>query len=278
VSYGILLAMIGLGAVMGALVIQRIREYFNLDKLIFSGAVVFSISMMTLALSQNFYFSCIASFFVGIEWIVVISSLNAVVQEMVPSWVRARAMAVYLMMFYGGMACGSVIWGWIAMHHGITTAIMIAAIGVLVTNIFTYFLALDGNINYDHTPSMDLPAPYAQRALSHDEGPVMITVEYHVDPENVKGFTQAIEELKHTRVREGAFFWTLFNDVEDPKRFLECFMVESWLEHLRFHERVSVSDRKIQAKVNTFLIAQKRPHTTHFVAYKSDKRKRFKKN
>jgi MFS family permease len=265
-GYGILLAMLGLGAVTGALTIQKIRNVFNLDKLIMSGSLIFAISMLTIPLFVNFYYTCGMVYLIGIAWLSVLSTLNAVVQQSVPSWVRARAISVYLMFFFGGMALGGVLWGFVTAHFTIAVALVSASVGLIFANMITYHWVLEGSLIYDHTPSMDLPAPSVEKELSHDEGPVMITVEYDVNPEDVAKFLLAIQDLRLTRLREGSFYWSIFNDIEQPKRFVECFMVESWLEHLRFHERVSISDRKIQAAVNLYHKGPARPQAIHYVA------------
>ena len=266
IGYGCLLGMIGLGAVCGALGIQKLRQLLDLDKLILSGGFVFAISLLLIAIFKEFYTTCAAMFMIGFAWIAILATLNSVVQQSVPPWVRARAVSVYLMAFFGGMAVGGVIWGILITHISMSATLILASIGLTIANILVYGMKLSTGIIYDHTPSMDLPAPAVEKQLDHDEGPVMVTVEYEVAPDNVPHFLKAIQELRLTRLREGAFFWTIFNDIERTRRFFECFMVESWLEHLRFHERVSITDRKIQAKVNTFHEGPNRPRTTHFVA------------
>lgn len=264
-GYGILLAMIGLGAVVGALCMQRIRQKLSLDKLILVGTLIFVIAMFSIPLFANFYYTCFAMFAVGIAWITVLSTLNSVVQQSAPPWVRARAISVYLMTFFGGMALGGLLWGVVTAHFSLNAALITASIGLMIAYMLTYRWRLDDNLVFDHTPSMDLPAPTSDRELKHDEGPVMVTVEYQVETENVEKFLMEIQKLRLTRLREGSFFWSIFKDVENPKKYVECFMVESWLEHLRFHERVSIADRKIQAAVNVYHSGSAKPKTTHYV-------------
>ena len=266
VGYGVLLGMLGLGAVCGALANPKVRAIFNVDQRILTGGYIFGLSLLLIAIFNQFYLTCFAMFCIGFAWISVLASLSAVVQQSVPPWVRARAVSVYFMVFFGGLALGGVIWGIMITHISMPTTLTIAGLCLLVTNTWAYRLPLAGGTMYDHTPSMDLPAPTVEKELDHDEGPIMVSVEYEVDPINVVHFLKAIKELRLTRIRDGAFFWTLFNDIQKPNRYFECFMVESWLEHLRFHERISISDRKIQDKVNSLHKGPHRPKTTHFVA------------
>ena len=90
----------------------------------------------------------------------------------------------------------------------------------------------------DFTPSMDWAAPVLAETPEPDSGPVMVTIEYRVQPDKRAEFVAAMQAVREMRRRNGAYFWELFHDSADPTRFIECFMDESWLEHLRQHERV----------------------------------------
>lgn len=272
-GYGILLAMLGSGAVLGGFSLRRISYILNSDQRIFFSAFSFTLTLFTLSFFKNFYFACAALFLGGFAWITVISTLNTTAQQSVPSWVRARAMSSYLMIYFFGMAIGSVLWGWVAGHFSISIALCISGAGLIIANLFTYRLSLEGIQKLDHTPTFDSPAPLGVQSPRHEQGPVMITVEYKVKQQNINKFSDAIGNLRIIRLREGAFFWTLFQDIDNPTRFVECFMVESWLEHLRFHERVSISDRKAQLAVSAFHEGDKRPQVTHFVAHEFGKKR-----
>ena len=97
----------------------------------------------------------------------------------------------------------------------------------------------------------------------------MVTVEYQIDPSSVREFTRAMHHMRRIRRRDGAFMWELFNDVEVPGRMVECFMVESWIEHLRQHERVTMADRDVSEQVRRFHIGGEPPRVTHLVAANS---------
>lgn len=177
------------------------------------------------------------------------------------------------------MTVGSMVWGWIASHHSIPVALLVAAIGMVVCNLLTYLFISGQNMIVDDRPSHFLPIPLVADQPSYEEGPVMITVEFCVKKENVDKFTLAIHDLRRIRLRDGAFYWSLLKNVENPKKFVECFMAESWLEHLRQHERFTVSDQKILEKVGAFHEGKNPPRITHFVKHKLPERKgrRFKR-
>ncbi len=94
----------------------------------------------------------------------------------------------------------------------------------------------------------------------------MVTVEYYIDPEKIQEFTRTMQQMRRIRRRDGAFMWELFNDIEKPNRMVECFMIESWLEHLRQHERATVADRDAIEKTRSFHLGSELPKVTHLVA------------
>lgn len=267
IGFGILLALLGLGAVLGALLLSRLRQKLTCDQLIFIGAIGFSVTTFILALSQNFYFACGAMILGGVGWICVLATLTTLVQQVVSAWVRARAISIFLTIFFGGMAIGSLLWGWMATHFTISIALSVAAVGLFCGNFLTYAFISGENLIQDHTPSQHLPAPTVEEEPRYEEGPVMVTVEYTIKRNDVETFTRSIKNLRRIRFRDGAFFWSLFKDIENPNKFVECFMVESWLEHLRQHERISISDKEIIEKVGSFHEGNLPPHVTHFVAH-----------
>jgi MFS family permease len=267
IGYGVLFAFFGMGAIIGALLLPRFREKLGCDTLIVLGATGFAVTAFTLSLSSNFYFACGGMMLGGTSWTVVLATLITVVQQVVASWVRARALSIFLAIFFGAMAVGSILWGWIASHFTISIALFVSAMGLLIANYLAYIFTSSERLILDFTPSGHLPAPHVEEELKYEQGPVMITIEYFVSPQQTKNFSRVMRDLRRIRLREGAFFWSLFQDVEDTKKFVECFMVDSWLEHLRQHERISISDREVQDKAGTFHEGKDPPQVTHFIAY-----------
>ena len=159
---------------------------------------------------------------------------------------RARGLAAFVVVFMGGMALGSVLWGQVATRIGIPAALTTAALGMLIAIALTWRFKLGRHEVLDFRPSMDWAAPVLAETPEPDSGPVMVTIEYRVRPDKRSEFVAAMQAVREMRRRNGAYFWELFHDSADPARFVECFMDESWLEHLRQHERVSVADREIQ--------------------------------
>ena len=97
----------------------------------------------------------------------------------------------------------------------------------------------------------------------------MVTVEYQIDLTRAEEFSQVMDQMRRLRRRDGAFMWELFDDIKHPTRKVECFMVESWIEHLRQHERVTVADRDVIAKTRDFHLGNESPKVTHLVGSKN---------
>src|SRR5262249_27312402 len=159
-----------------------------------------------------------------------------------PEWVRGRGLAVFMTILFGSLSTGSMLWGQLASLVGLPIAHYAAAAGALVAvPIVRRWRLRTGPI--DLTPSMHWPAPILSRDVPADRGPVLVTIEYKVDIRNRQAFLTAIAKLENERRRDGAYGWGVFEDVAQPGLFLETFLAQSWLEHLRQHERVTNTDR-----------------------------------
>lgn len=266
-TYGLFLACLGIGAIAGALLLPRAREHLSRDKIVAGGTVLYSVAMLALAHSGNVYAAAAAMLLTGVAWISVVSSLMAAAQTALPGWVRARGLALFWVVFMGGMAVGSASWGQAAAWVGIPYALTVAAAGALLGIAATWRYRIGQHDVADLTPSMYWPAPMMADELEADRGPVMVTVEYQVDPAKTEEFKKLMHQhMRRLRRRDGAFMWELFNDIENPDRIVECFMIESWLEHLRQHERVTVADQDVIEMTRAFHLGSKPPKVTHLVA------------
>jgi hypothetical protein len=202
----------------------------------------------------------------GAAWIAVLSSLNVSAQMALPAWVRSRGLAVNLAVFFGAMTTGSILWGWLAGRAGLDAALLVAAVGAVIGIAATWRWKLLGSATVDLAPSAHWPVPVTATRVEGDTGPVLVTVEYEIDPADATAFRAEITLLAEERRRDGAFLWQVFVDAENPRRQVEAFMLESWLDHLRQHERVTEADRAVQARVNTFHRGPGQPRVTHLIA------------
>jgi MFS family permease len=265
-DYGILLTFIGIGAVFGATLLPRLKKEISIDSLVAGGIVLLAGVISSIAAIHNFQFVCIAMFLGGMAWLTLLSNLNVAAQTSVPSWVRARAMAIYFMLFFfGGMAAGSFMWGVVANQIGIPFALYISAASLVLGLLLTQSYRLDGREGLNLVPSMHWPAPEVSIDMDQEKGPVLVTIDYEIDVKHSKAFKDAMEGIRLARLRDGALHWGLFNDTENSGRFVENFIVESWEEHLRQHDRVTQADKAIQENAWSFHIGESKPKVSHFI-------------
>jgi MFS family permease len=264
--YGALLTGVGVGAVTGALLLPPLKARLGADRMVGLGTAALALSMAALALVPVVAVALPACILAGLAWISVLSSLNVSAQMALPAWVRSRGLAVNLAVFFGSMALGSIVWGWLAGMLGLGGTLLIAAAGALAGIAATWPWKLLGSGTLDLSPSVHWAVPILAEPLAGESGPVLVTVEYEIDSADAAGFIAAITALSHERRRDGAFFWQLFTDAENPRRRVETFMLESWLDHLRQHERVTEVDRAAQEQVNTFHRGAVPPKVTHLIA------------
>jgi MFS family permease len=266
--YGLLLGAIGAGAVGGAFALPWLKAKIGPDRLAAGGSVGTAVAMALFALSRDAPTALSASIVAGVSWIAVLSTLNVSAQVALPEWVRGRGLAMFVTTFFGAISLGSAIWGQIAGMVGLPAAHFIAAAGALVAIPLTWRWKLQTGAGIDLGPSMHWPEPIVAHEFERDRGPVLVTVEYRIDPQDREPFLAALEELGRERRRDGAYAWGVFEDAAVEGRMLETFLVESWLEHLRQHERVTNADRVLQDAVHRFH-TDGMPTVTHLIASES---------
>lgn len=196
----------------------------------------------------------------------MLASLNVSAQTATPSWVRARVLAVYLLVFTGGLAGGSALWGFVAARFGISSALLISAVGLVVGLLGTYRYRLVAKKNLSLAPSNHWPEPVLRIETDTSDGPAITSIEYRIDPKTAEDFLEALKDLRRIRLRDGAIRWNVLRDSADPERYLEIFVTESWGEHLRQHERITAADRKVEQRVFAFHVGARPPRITHFIA------------
>jgi MFS family permease len=264
-GYGVLLGFFGAGAVICGLFLPRLRSRFGAERVVTAAAFGFALSQLALGRFPSFAAAAAALLVAGATWLSTFSTLTAAAQMSLPSWVRARGLATHMLVLFGGLAAGSAAWGAIAGAVGVRQSFELAAVAVALGRAASWRSVLRDDAGLDLAPATRWPDPEIVRTFEPDRGPALVTVEYQIDPADAEPFARAMRALRSIRLRDGAIRWGLWDDVAQNGRFLESFVVESWLEHLRQHERITAADRAVQAIAHAFHRGSGPPHVRHFV-------------
>lgn len=264
-TYGVLLTMLGLGAFAGAAVMPVTKSRFGLSVLTWIANILTAAACAIFALGGSVLFGVVAAVFAGMGWIMMVSALNTSAHTALPDWVRTRGLAVFQMAFFGAMTAGSLLWGQVGAMFGLSQTLLAVAGLLLVVALVVrrYELGLGEGHNYDATRHW--PEPVSVTPIEHDRGPVMITIEYVIRPDDMTDFAGLMHQLGRVRRRDGAMQWGYFEDIAFPGKVIEMFTVESWVEHLRQHDRVSVADKALQNKIIAYHQGTDRPIVTHAI-------------
>ncbi len=262
--YGLLLSMISAGALAGSIVHRVLRRVLNLDWLVVVGSVGTAAALALFAWGHTFAILLGASFCGGAAWVVVLTSLYVSAQNVLPQWVRGRGLAIFLTVIFGAVGVSSAGWGQAAATFGLSHALFASAAGALLAIPLTWRWKLVNAEAIDLTPSRHWKQPHAIEDIADDRGPILVKIEYWIDPKNREHFLSAIDELGEQRRRDGAFAWGVFEDMAEFGRFEEAYLIESWLELMHFRERVTKDDRQIEDEIRDMLT--KPPHIEFLVA------------
>jgi MFS family permease len=265
-SYGVLLGCLGVGSMAAALLLAKFRLRFTPDQLIVSAGAVWGLVTVLLGWLDNFPLAAFAMLAAGVAWVAEMSSFNVAAQTVLPAWVRARALAAYLLVFQGGMAVSSMLWGAVAERFGNRISLYAAGATSLASLLLVNRFPIRLGEERDITHSGHWPEPVFKTPPDPERGPVLVMVEYDIDAADRAAFGRAMRELGRIRLRDGAIRWGIFQDAAAPNRHVESFLVENWAEHLRQHERVTLADREIEERVKRFHRGPKPPAATHWLA------------
>lgn len=271
--YGVLLAAVGAGAIVGALVLPALRTRLDSDGLLLVATLAAAFATAGVAVGTVRWAAILLLLLLGAAWIIALTTLSATAQGILPNWVRGRGLAIYLTVFNGAMAAGSLAWGLLAQQIGVTAALLVSAGGLVLIAVVMLRLRLPLT-DVDLMPSNHWPAPLVAAAPEHDRGPVLVVIHYRIRQDDRPAFLEAVTRLAEERRRDGAYAWGISEDVADPWHIVEWFMVESWAEHLRQHQRVSRADADLQREVLRFQIEATVPVVEHLLALSGEQRQR----
>ncbi|MDB5817855.1 MAG: protein of unknown function DitE [Rhizobacter sp.] len=266
--YGVLLGAVGAGAIGGAFLLPSLRRKLTSDGLILLASLVTAVVMLGLVAAPPQWLAVGLMVLLGVGWITALTTLNGVAQSILPNWVRGRGLAVYLTVFNGAMAAGSVTWGLVASEVGLRSTLAIGAVGLAVIAAVFHRIKLPSGDD-DLQASLHWPEPTVAEAVTNDRGPVLVQIEYRIRAADRPAFLAALGHVAAERRRDGAYAWGVSEHTGEPERVIEWFFVESWAEHLRQHHRVSRADADMQQEATRFHVGPDKPRVDHFLAMKA---------
>src|SRR5271163_3513799 len=255
--YGLLLSAISVGAILGSLKQEKLRERLGADRLVVLGTILMAIALTLFAYAQGLGLALSACLVAGVAWVINLTCLFTSAQNVLPDWVRGRGLALFLTVIFGTMTLCSAAWGEIAARSGLSAALLIAAGGAVAAIPLTWGWKLQRGA-LDLSPSQHWSLPETREEIDNDRGPVMVKIEYRIDPKDSAAFVRALDELGFERRRDGAFAWGIFEDAGDLGRYEEAYLIESWLELMHLRERVTNADRVLEDEIREILIAPPR--------------------
>jgi MFS family permease len=268
--YGIMVGALGVGATAGSFALTWLKAKIGPDRVVALGTLATAFALVLFGSARDPFVALSACIVAGASWTVVVTSLYVSAQVALPDWVRGRGLAILLAAIFGAMTVGSIGWGHIAGVEGLRIAHFVAAAGAMLAIPLTWRWKLQTAVGVDLSPAMHWPAPVVAKQVDNDQGPVLVTVEYRVDAMHRADFLGAVDELGEERKRDGAFAWGVFEDVADTGRFVETFLIESWLELMYQHERVTNADRMREDQIRRLL--SESPKVTHLIASRRRRR------
>jgi MFS family permease len=260
--------------VLGALAMQPARARWSTEAVASGGVGILGLMTIAAGFLHAITLLAAAMLIAGAAWIVFISLVSALMQSLAPDWVRARVLAVFMLVFQGGLAAGSALWGAVAVRAGVQNALLWAGFGIMATVALGLVAKLpDTTTDVSPWNHWRLPAIVTESRPAFDEGPVLVTVEYRVARDSTRAFVEAMREYGRIRRRDGASQWGVFRDLEEADRYVETFLVSSWAEHLRQHERSTVADRDVEERLHACVTGT--PAVRHLVSADADTRSGF---
>jgi len=246
-GYGALFGALGVGAILAALTVGRLRSLMSINTLLVLAGTAYALVLAILVLVPVFAVALVALVIAGAAWTATIATLNAELQVILPAWVRARGLAVYLVVFTGSQAVASVLWGQLAAQTGVTVAFLTAAAIALATTLAGLLLRMPETRGVNPDPVAYWTDISGLIELEPGGGPIMVSVEYTVESAEQAAFLATTADLRRSRLRNGATRWELYRVAETPNLFVETFAVDSWEEHQAQHrDRLTAADQRIE--------------------------------
>lgn len=265
--FGLLTATFGGGALLGATVLVPLRKKLSLDALLLLMTSALALSALAMARFQHFLPLSLVLLLAGAAWVTMVASFGVATGSASPSWVLSRMLSFYMLTFQGGAALGGLLWGQLAQSFGVDFALQIAAAGLTLGLLLRWPYPMPAINPASMAPSQHWPSPAPLPSHARGDGPALVSIEYRILPDNAPPFRAAMSQIRLERLRDGAFEWHLFHSPDDPELYLEQFLLPSWTDHLRQHERVTLADLELEKQAHAFHIGPNPPLVRHWLSH-----------
>jgi predicted MFS family arabinose efflux permease len=261
IGYGLLLGSFGAGAIVGALIMQAARARWSNEIIVSAASAILGLVIVAIGALHSLRTLAPVILLGGAAWVNIISLISALIQNLAPDWVRARVLAVFILVYQGCFALGSAAWGALAEGRSIRVALVCAGLGTAGSILFAIFAKLPDS-TADLTPwnHWRMPAVTKEVESEIDPGPVLVTIEYSVSREREAEFVEVMHKYGRIRRRDGAYRWGIYRDTEIADRYVEIFLVNSWAEHLRQHDRQTLADRTLEERLYSYINGEPKVH------------------
>ncbi len=269
-TYGLLLGAFGAGAVLAALASTGLRHQRGNEVVATMASVTFGIVTCAMALSASLWLSVPAMAAAGGAWVLSFSTFNVITQMSSPRWVVGRTLAFYQTGVFGGIAAGAWAFGTCAEYLSLEAGLLAGGLALLGTPLVARRWPLQAaglaDVGPPRVPGEGMTGP----AIDPDAGPIVVSIEYRIAPQDESAFVAAAHELGRTRRRDGARRWSLMQDLGDPSRFVERYQAVTWLEHLRHGQRATAADEAVRARVQALHQGPEPPRLRYLLARAPD--------
>jgi MFS family permease len=248
-TYGLLLGAFGVGAVAGAVVNARMRATLSNEATTRWSCCAFAAALAGIGVSDQLLLTLLMLVISGAGWLLALSTFNVSVQMSAPRWVMARALSLYQMAAFGGIASGSWLWGAVAASEGLTSALFGAAVALFTCALLGRWMPLAQSDQLNLDPLTRWQEPPTAVPVEPRTGPVVVTIEYIIDETDILDLLAAMSERRRIRRRDGARNWRLLRDLADPRIWIERYETPTWLEYVRHNSRMTHDDASVPERL-----------------------------
>ena len=264
-TYTTLFSCMGLGAIVVAFGLPRLRQAVGTSTIVNGGTLVLAASTAAVALAPSLWIAAPAMLFAGASWLAAANTVNVGTQLALPDWVRARGMAVFLVAAMAGAAFGAAMFGAVADRTGVRSSLVLLAMLAPIVCWLLRRWRIDERIGEDLAPQPHTERPPGADEIEPGAGPVVVTIEYSIDAQDEMAFGRVMEDCRRARLRGGALSWNLLRDTADPRRHVETFVDATWVDHLRRFDRLTAGDARLKDRRLALHRGAQPPKVTRYI-------------